>query len=100
MGEQTNKNRRIILPYELRYALRYKLPIILAYKGYTGLEAADERIWNERLYPMLPKTLRDWEGEKYCLVSPFTRAAVITAIHTYSNISLPLEGYTWHWRIF
>src|SRR5688572_8789854 len=36
VGTALNRNRKGILQYETKYALRNKLPIILVYKGFTA----------------------------------------------------------------
>jgi hypothetical protein len=97
IGSQTNKNRRGILQYEIRYALTNDLPIILAYKGYSGEDRRSDELWRNKLQPMLPAVLREWTGNRYCLVSPFTKPRVVHAIVTYSSNNLPQEGYTWNW---
>jgi hypothetical protein len=98
IGSATNRNRKGILQYEIRYALRNKLPIILVFIGFSSDQENSERLWRERLLSKIPTVLRQWEDDKYCLVCPFTRGSVVNAIATYSNVSLPSEGYTWAWR--
>lgn len=99
IGNNINKNRKGIVQYEMNYALRYKLPIILVFKGYNSDRAATSELWQKELYPKIPVLISN-AREKYCLVSPFTRAALEYAMNTYSNNNLPLSsnGYTWNWR--
>ena len=98
IGSATNHNRRGILQYEIRYALRHALPIILVFKGYTSMDAYSNELWRRHLQPALPAVLRNWSEDKYCLICPFTREIVTRAIETYSNNSLPAAGYNWYWR--
>jgi hypothetical protein len=98
IGSATNRNRRGILPYEIRYALRNKLPIILVFIGFSSDHMNSDSLWKERLSPKIPATLTQWTEDKYCLVCPFTRAPVVNTIATYSYASLPSNGYTWAWR--
>jgi hypothetical protein len=98
VGSATNRNRKGILQYEIRYALRNTLPIILVFKGFSSDDENSKELWREKLSPKIPAVLKNWEGYKYCLVCPFTREAVVSAIYTYSNNHLPSEGYTWHWK--
>jgi hypothetical protein len=98
IGSATNGNRRGILQYEIGYALRNKLPIILVFIGFSSDQENSERLWNERLLPKIPAVLKDWTEDKYCLVCPFTRETVINTIATYSNTNLPSKGYSWAWR--
>jgi hypothetical protein len=98
IGSVTNRNRRGILQYEIRYALRHKLPIILVFQGFSSLHDNSERLWKEKLAPRIPAVLRDWIEDKYCVVCPFTRDVVVEAIYRYSHTSLPSQGYTWHWK--
>jgi len=99
IGNNINKNRKGIVQYEMNYALRYKLPIILVFKGYNSDRAATSELWQKELYPKIPVLISN-AREKYCLVSPFTRAALEYAMNTYSNNNLPSSsnGYTWNWR--
>lgn len=97
VGSQTNKNRKGILQYEMRYALRNKLPIFLVFKGFSEDNKNDKKLWEEKLLPQIPSIIRQAD-EKYCLVCPFTQDAVIGAINKYSNNNLPAEGYTWFWK--
>ena len=94
---QTNRNRKGILQYEIRYTLRNVLPIILAFKGFSSDDDNSESLWREKLFPKIPAVLRGAES-KYCLVCPFTRTKVVSAIRTYSNNNLPSEDYTWCWK--
>lgn len=98
VGSATNKNRKGILQYEIRYALRNKLPIILVFKGFSSDDKISESLWKNKLLPMLPATLRNWTAEKHCLLCPFTQKVVVKAINKYSNNYLPREGYTWDWK--
>ena len=98
IGSQTNRNRKGILQWEIGYAVRHGLPIILAFKGYSADTLATEELWQTCLLPLIPKTLRDRANDAYCLVSPLTRNAVCSAIHKYSNTDLPSQGYTWYWH--
>jgi hypothetical protein len=98
IGDQTNKNRKGILQYEINYALRNNLPIFLVYKSYSSiLHENTEKLWKNELEPKIPKFLREAQS-KYCLVSPFTRDILIQGIHHYYIYNLPKLGYTWHWR--
>jgi hypothetical protein len=99
VGSATNRNRKGILQYEIRYALRNSLPIILVFKGFGSDVENDGDLWNSKLKPKIPAVLRNWTGTKYCLVCPFTRDVVVRAIYGYSNNKLPSEGYTWHWNV-
>lgn len=100
IGSATNKNRKGILQYEIRYALRNELPIILVFKGYSSDDDYSDKLWSERLFPKLPAALRNWTGDKYCLVCPFTREVIVRAIDMYSNNNLPQSstGYRWQWK--
>jgi hypothetical protein len=98
VGSATNKDRKGILQYEIRYALRNALPITLVFKGYSSDDENTERLWNEKLLPNIPAVLRSWTEDKYCLVCPFTREVVVSAITTFSNNHLPSKGYTWYWK--
>ena len=99
IGSNINKNRKGIVQYEINYALRNKLPIILLFKGYNCDTEASSQLWHEKLFPKIPALIRNAK-EKYCLVSPFTRNALEYAMNKYSNNNLPLNenGYTWNWR--
>jgi hypothetical protein len=98
IGAETNGNRKGILRYEIRYALRHKLPIILAFKGYSSDQLVSDQLWQSRLYPKIPAVLRAWNDEKYCLVSPFTRDILTRATSLYSHTYLPLAGYNLYWN--
>lgn len=99
IGSKTNKNRKGILQYEIRYALRHTLPIILVFIGFSSDDKNTDDLWYKNLQPKIPAVLREHEGKKYCLVCPFTRELVIKAIATYSNNNLPSsENYTWYWK--
>ena len=98
VGSVTNLNRKGILQYEIRYALRNNLPVILVFKGLTSNDDNTESVWKQTLFPKVPFVLRAWTKDKYCLVCPFTREAVVNAIYSYSNRRLPSKGYTWCWR--
>jgi hypothetical protein len=97
IGSETNKNRRGILQYEINYAIDNKLPIILIFKGHNTEEENDKKLWDEKLYPKIPKQIKD-ATEKYCLVSPFTRDVLYKTIQKYSNNNLPDNNYTWAWK--
>ncbi len=100
VGSATNKNRKGIMQYEIRYALRNVLPIFLVFKGYSSTDGYDwTKLWANVLYPMLPLVLREWSGDKYCLLSPFTREVIVGAIEQYSNVYLPEKGYSWKWTV-
>lgn len=96
VGTATARNRKGILRYELNYALRNNLPIILVFKDFSSDTPASDQLWNSRLFPLLPAVIRN-ELDKYCLVCPFTRTAVCGAIQNYSHTALPEQGYTWYW---
>ena len=99
IGSKTNRNRKGILQYEMRYALRNKLPIILVFKGYSEKNRNTDILWKIYLQPNIPKAIRDYnEKEKFCLICPFTQLAVTGAIRLYSNNNLPNPVYTWHWK--
>ena len=98
IGSATNRNRRGILQFEIKYALRYKLPIILVFQGFSSLYDNPERLWRDKLWPKIPAVLRDWPDDKYCLVCPFTRDTVVEAIYIYSHTFLPPRGYTPYWN--
>ncbi|MDE1943749.1 MAG: TIR domain-containing protein [Betaproteobacteria bacterium] len=97
VGDKTKNNRKGILKYELQYALRNKLPIVLVFIGFDATIQNTADLWNRYLRPKIPTVLFD-EPEIYALVSPFTKNAVDHAINKYSNNSLPALGYTWNWR--
>lgn len=98
VGSATNKNRKGILQYEIGYALRNALPIILVFKGFSSDDENSKELWQTKLLPKIPAVLEDWAEDKYCLVCPFTREVVVSAIQTYSNNHLPSKGYTWRWK--
>lgn len=98
IGQATNLNRKGILQYEIRYALRYLLPIFLVFKHYDTQTPNTSDLWKQQLEPKIPKVLRESDNVKYCLVCPFTRIAVKSAIATYSDVYRPNPGYTWFWR--
>jgi hypothetical protein len=98
VGQATNKNRKGILQYEIRYALRYQLPIILVFKHYSGGDQATNELFQRVLFPQLPAVLREWTEDEYCVLCPFTFDAVTEAIKKYSNVNLPAKGYTWYWK--
>ena len=97
VGDRTKHNRKGILKYELQYALRNKLPILLAFIGFEAAHSNTSELWSKYLYPKVPSVLLD-ASEKYVLVSPFTRTAFEHAVRVYSHQSLPEQGYTWNWR--
>lgn len=97
IGSATNRNRKGILRYEIRYALRNSLPVILVFKGFSTEDGNSEELWKRSLLPKIPGVLKDWTGDKYCLVCPFTREVVVRAIFSYSNNRLPTKDYTWCW---
>lgn len=100
IGSETNKNRKGIMQYEIRYALRNRLPIFLTYKGYKSEDNYSDDLWHSKLFPMLPKVLReDWTEDKYCLICPFSLLVLRKAIMNYSNNTLPKQGYNWYWRV-
>jgi len=98
IGSSTNTNRKGILQYELRYALRNSLPIFLVFKGYDDANTKHgDSLW-KALEPKIPATIRNADkADKYCLVMPFTRARVSSAVKGWSNSNPPGAGYTWHW---
>lgn len=96
IGSNINKNRKGIVQYEINYALRNKLPIILVFKGYSNNDDINI-IWRDKLLPKIPNIIRN-ASTKYCIVSPFTRSALEYAINNYSNNHLPQEGYNSNWR--
>lgn len=98
IGSKTNRNRKGILQYEIRYALRNTLPIILVFIGYSSDQDNTTDLWKDELLPKIPAVLRNWTENRYCLVCPFTRRKVVRAISAYSNNNLPSEDYTWYWR--
>jgi hypothetical protein len=97
VGDKTKYNRKGILKYELQYALRNKLPILLAFIGFEPTHAKTTDLWNRYLRNKIPSVLLE-ALEVYALVSPFTRVAVDHAVNTYSHLNLPAQGYTWNWR--
>ena len=99
VGSNTNRNRKGILQYEIRYALRNSLPIVLVFKGFSAEDGHDNDLWRNSLFPRIPRIIREYSnGQRYCLVCPFTQPAVTGAIRTYSYNSLPAAEYTWYWR--
>lgn len=97
IGSKTKGNRRGILKYELNYALRNKLPIILLFKGCDASLLNNKKLWEDKLRPLIPSVITKAD-EKYCLICPFTRNSLGGAARTYSNNSLPQRGYVWHWK--
>ena len=97
VGEKTKTNRKGILKWEIGYALRNKLPILLAFVGFDGTETNTAELWQNSLMPKIPTAIVD-EEEKYCLVSPFTKTAIEHFITTYTNNALPGKGNTWLWK--
>lgn len=100
VGSTTNRNRRGILQYEINYAIRNQLPILVVFIGFgfflpKGVTDA-EALWGV-LRPRLPSVLRDAPQQVFCTASPFTRTSVVTAIQNYDVGSLPSAGYTWCW---
>ena len=96
IGEKTKGNRKGILKYEINYALRNKLPIILVFIGFSSSDSNTENLWKEKLFPKIPTYLTE-ATDKYCLVCPFTKDVLAKAVISYSNNSLPNAGYTWFW---
>lgn len=93
----TNQNRKGILQWELGYAIRHQLPIILVFIKYNNNDtSSSDKLWSD-LYPKVHSIIRDAK-EKYCLICPFDRDQIFSAIQTYSNTNLPSKGYTWHWK--
>ena len=97
VGDRTKYNRKGILKYEIQYALRNKLPILLAFIGFEVAHSNTSELWSKYLRPKIPSVLLD-AAEVYALVSPFTRPSVEHAVKTYSHLHLPDKGYTWNWR--
>ncbi len=99
IGNNINKNKKGIIQYEMNYALRNKLPIILLFKGYDTSISNTTELWTKDLLPKIPKII-EGSTEKQCLVSTFTKNALEYALNTYSNNNLPksANGYTWNWR--
>lgn len=102
IGSQTNKNRKGIMQYEIRYALRNALPIFLVYKGYSSdrwynaqQKDAWNKHWNQVMYPMLPKVLRETEHTYYCLICPFTCDVLARVIKKHTHLKLPNTGFYW-----
>lgn len=98
IGDSTNRNRRGILQYEINYALRNKLPIFLLFKGFKPEHRDTPDLWKKYLLPRIPAVLKNHSGVKYCLVSPFTQKSAEGLTQKHSHLSLPGEGYTWHWH--
>ena len=97
IGEKTKSNRRGILKYEINYALKNALPILLAFIGFDGKEENNSTLWNTYLYPKIPTVITEFDN-KYCLVSPFTKNSIEKFISTYTNNNLPSKGNTWLWK--
>ncbi len=97
VGEKTKSNRRGILKYEINYALRNSLPILLSFVGFDGTEGNTAELWQYSLLPKIPTTIVQTE-EKYCLISPFTKHSIEHFINLYSNNNLPSRGNTWLWK--
>jgi Thoeris protein ThsB, TIR-like domain len=102
IGSETNKNRKGIMQYEIRYALRNTLPIFLVYKRYSTdqwYSSSNKDEWNKHWFatmkPKLPLVLRETDQTEYCLICPFTREVVARVIGTYNHLKLPSHGYTW-----
>ncbi|MFN8584879.1 MAG: hypothetical protein U0446_06130 [Dehalococcoidia bacterium] len=96
----TGGNRRGILRYEINCALRNSMPIIAAFIGYSDHYHASEMLWRRNLFPLLPTILTQHDGPKYCIISPFTRDRVVSAVQTYDTDHMPrFNEYTWHWRL-
>ena len=57
IGSKTNRNRKGILQYEIRYALRNSLPIILVLKGFSSDDDHTKELWNSELRPKIPAVL-------------------------------------------
>jgi hypothetical protein len=98
IGSATNRNRRGILQYEIRYALRHMLPIILVFQGFSSEVDNSDRLWRDKLFPKIPTVLKNSPDDKYCVVCPFSREQVVDAIHRYSHTSNPPKGYVWCWK--
>lgn len=96
ISSATNKNRKGILQWEIGYALRNKLPIILVFIGYGSETPTSEALW-KNLYLKIPAILRVTELDKYCLLCPFTRDVLIKAINSYSSTNLPSKDFSWYW---
>lgn len=97
VGEKTKSNRRGILKYEIDYALRNHLPILLTFIGFNGTERNTAELWKYRLLPKIPTAIVQAD-ETYCLISPFNKASLEAFIATYSNNNLPNRGNTWLWK--
>lgn len=98
VGTATSQNRKGILRYELNYALKHKLPIILVFKGFSTDFGNSDALW-QKLWPLLPAVIRNWTDDKYCLVCPFTREAVCSAIQSFSHLNLPdTKAFRWWWK--
>ncbi len=95
---KTSRNRKGILKYELNYALKHALPIILIFKGFSETDRNTLALWQKKLLPRIPSVVSRWQGDKYCVVCPFTRNAVCSAIQRFSHRSLPSKGYEWCWQ--
>lgn len=91
-------NRKGIVKYEINYALRNKLPIILVFKGYSSTDTNNDKLWNDKLKPLIPQCLlNEPEYNIYCLISPFTINVINSAIK-YTKNNLPQAGFNWLWR--
>jgi hypothetical protein len=97
VGEKTKGNRKGILKYEINYALRNNLPILLSFIGFDGTETYTSKLWADALLPKVPTIITDADV-RYCLISPFTKSSVEYFISQYSNNCLPNQGYTWVWK--
>ena len=97
IGEKTKNNRKGILKYELQYALKNKIPIVLVFIGFSGDDEKNTDLWSNTLKPKVPSVVIN-SDIKYTLISPFTKKAIEYAIKKYSNNNLPSEGYTWNWK--
>lgn len=98
VSEATARNRRGILQYELRYAIRYQLPILAVFIGFDGSTSKSDALWYQSLYPRLPAVLREETGPKHCVILPFTMAHVRGALASYDALHLPPDSnYTWYW---
>jgi len=49
VGDRTKYNRKGILKYELQYALRNKLPILLTFIGFEAAHSNTSELWNRYL---------------------------------------------------
>lgn len=91
-------NRKGIVEYEIKYAMRNNLPIILVYKGYSSTDNNTDSLWKNTLSMMIPKYLREApKDNKYCLICPFAISIIHKAM-SYTHTNLPQAGFNWHWR--